>query len=303
MYSVIKYIDNHIKEKLTLDYVADFAGYSKWHFCSLFKRFTGKSFVDYINDKKMQYAVNDIIRGEKVTNVAFEYGFDTISGFNKAFLKKFGCYPTQYKKLGDEFHRKYKERKESMFKLSDRCQILKDKALKNELELKVGFRTRYYMAKGEANAPSGSDNLEIYTSGLVSLIENMPCYIQDGELIVGSNFGYESRYNINLVPNAKERLESEGFTPEEMEDFFSACKKIEYQMPKKVEYTESEKVLEKEWTAIGRPMVSDHNVLDYASVLELGFSGLYKKVEGFEGQTAVRHYIQLASVYAKVLKI
>jgi AraC-like DNA-binding protein len=228
MYSVVRYIDNHIEEKLTLDGVATFAGYSKWRFCSLFKRFTGKSFIDYVNDKKMQYAVNDIIRGEKVTTVAFKYGFDSLGGFNKAFLKKFGCYPTQFKKQDDEFHVKYKEKKESMFKLSDRCAILKEQALKNVLELKVGFRTRYYMAKGEAKAEEGADNLERISVGLCSVIENMPCYIQDGELIVGVNYGYESRFNIKNVKDARKRLEDEGFTQEEIEGLDTLMEDVDY---------------------------------------------------------------------------
>lgn len=282
MYGIIKYIDEHIEERLTLDEVANFAGYSKWHFCAKFKSFIGKSFIEYINDKKMQYAANDIIRGGKITDVAFKYGFDSFGGFNKAFLKKFGCYPTQFKKIDNEFHVKYKLRKEQMFKLSDRSAILKEEGLKRKLELKVGFRTRYYTAKGEAECPEGADNNEIIASGLCCVIENMPCYIQDGELIVGCNYGYESRFKLSDVPNAESRLKAEGFTPEEIEDFKKVSEIVKFKQPKEVFYTENEKHLNDEWAAIGRAMVSDHNVLDYQSVLKLGFSGLYKKVEKYE---------------------
>ena len=282
MYGVIKYIDEHIEEKLTLDKVADYAGYSKWHFCSVFKRFTGKSFIDYINDKKMQYAANDIIRGEKVTDVAYKYGFDTGGGFNKAFLKKFGCYPTQFKKLDNEFHVRYKERKEGMFKLSDRSAILKEEELKQTLTLKIGMRTRYYLAQGEASVKDGADNNEIIAAGVCNVIEKLPTYIQDGELIVGCNFGYESRYSVWDVPNAGKRLKDEGFTDSEIEDFFNVTKTQKLIKPKSVEYSACERHMEDEWAAIGRPMISDHSVLDYDLVLKKGFSGLYKMVEEYE---------------------
>ena len=77
MYGVIKYIEEHIQEKITLEDVASFAGYSKWYFCSLFRRFTGESFIEYVNERKMQYAAIDILSGETVTEVAFKYGFET----------------------------------------------------------------------------------------------------------------------------------------------------------------------------------------------------------------------------------
>ena len=37
MHEVLKYINEHIREKLTLEEVAKRSGYSKWYFCECFK--------------------------------------------------------------------------------------------------------------------------------------------------------------------------------------------------------------------------------------------------------------------------
>ncbi len=88
MYDVIKYIHENIKKRLNLNSVAVKFGYSKWHFCSKFHSYTGKSFVKYVRHYRLQLAATDIISGEKITDVAINYGYDTLGGFNKAFLPR-----------------------------------------------------------------------------------------------------------------------------------------------------------------------------------------------------------------------
>ncbi len=282
MYGVVKYIDENIEEKLTLEEIAEFAGYSKWHFCSLFRRFTGQSFVDYVNDRKMQYAAVDILGGEMVTDVAFKYGFDTCGGFNKAFLRKFGCYPTQFRKADTEFHIQYKERIKKMYQLSDRCAILREDAVNKKTMLyKAGHTARLYGAMGEATCEKGADNAQIRTAGLCSIIENFRPYILDGELIVGYNYGWETAFVVDDTPEKREELRGEGFSETEIDGFFKNIRKDVYNYAN-VEYDEFDELTQKEKVVIAYPLVSDHNVLDYESVLQLGFTGLLEKVEKYE---------------------
>ena len=102
MYEVLKYIHNNIEKHLELSDVANLFGYSKWHFCSKFHKYTGKSFVKYVRHYRLQLAAIDIISDKKITDVAIAYGYETLGGFNKAFLEEFGCLPREYKKQAKE---------------------------------------------------------------------------------------------------------------------------------------------------------------------------------------------------------
>ena len=97
MYQVLKYIHENIRLHLNLEEIAMQFGYSKWHFCSRFREYTGRTFVEYVRHYRIQLAALDILSGEKITDVAMNYGYDTVGGFNKAFLKEFGCFPREYK--------------------------------------------------------------------------------------------------------------------------------------------------------------------------------------------------------------
>ena len=125
MYEVLKYIHENIKTKLELDDVSGYFGYSKWHFCSKFHEYTGKSFVKYVRHYRLQLAALDILSGERSTDVAFEYGYETLGGFNKAFLAEFGCLPREYRKHAKETQFYYERRKLTMYPLTDRCESLR----------------------------------------------------------------------------------------------------------------------------------------------------------------------------------
>lgn len=84
----IKYIKKHIKEDLTIDEIAKYAGYSKYHFCRCFKDITGYTVNSYINQAKIAQAYKRLSRGDvNVGDIATEYGFNDISYFTKVFKK------------------------------------------------------------------------------------------------------------------------------------------------------------------------------------------------------------------------
>lgn len=53
--------------------------------------------MDYVLKRKLQYALYDLAQGEKVIQIALDYGFETHSGFTKAFKKCFGSPPSLYR--------------------------------------------------------------------------------------------------------------------------------------------------------------------------------------------------------------
>ena len=95
--NVLDEIDRRINQEITTEELARHAGYSLYHFSRVFANITGTPVGNYITRRKLEYALNDLLRGEKIIDVAMEYGFETHAGFTKAFHKFFGCPPSLYR--------------------------------------------------------------------------------------------------------------------------------------------------------------------------------------------------------------
>jgi len=92
--TVLDYIDDNIKNEITATMIAEKAGYSAYHFSRVFTGAIGISVMSYVTWRKLQYALYDLSQGQKVIDVAMEYGFETHGGFTKAFVNWFGFPPS-----------------------------------------------------------------------------------------------------------------------------------------------------------------------------------------------------------------
>lgn len=90
-----EYIEAHISENLSAEKIAGFAGYSVFHFCRIFKEHTGKSLMSYVREKRLELAESALEKGENTAEVAFRCGFETSSGFSRAYERKFGERPAK----------------------------------------------------------------------------------------------------------------------------------------------------------------------------------------------------------------
>lgn len=94
----INFIETNIKEKISIEKLANNVGYSVFHFCRIFTLYQGVSPMDYIRKQRLTYARKELLNNNRIIDIALEYGFETSSGFSKAFYKEFGYSPTTYKK-------------------------------------------------------------------------------------------------------------------------------------------------------------------------------------------------------------
>jgi len=85
-------------DQVSLKEVAASVNLSPCHFCSVFKKQTGLTFSQYRTRQRLEKArklLGD--PGRRVSDVAFDAGFESIPYFNRAFRRAFGCSPTKYR--------------------------------------------------------------------------------------------------------------------------------------------------------------------------------------------------------------
>ncbi|MGN0150096.1 MAG: helix-turn-helix domain-containing protein [Clostridia bacterium] len=95
----MKYINDNYENKLSLQEIADYMGYSKNYLCSYFKKNSGFSLVEYLNGvrvkKSQDYLKNTSL---SITNISTLCGFESITHFGRVFKSIAGCSPLQYRK-------------------------------------------------------------------------------------------------------------------------------------------------------------------------------------------------------------
>ncbi len=97
MNDALKFIEDNLDKKITLDDIAKVAFRSKFDFAKTFVILTGMNLSDYIRGRRLTVAVKDLKQSEKVMNVAFKYCYESPESFSKAFKKLHGISPSKVK--------------------------------------------------------------------------------------------------------------------------------------------------------------------------------------------------------------
>lgn len=97
---VMDYIEDHLTDDISLEVISEYAGVSDYHFRKIFFYLSGLSLSEYIKYRKLSEANMDLLHGEKVTDVAFKYGYQSVDGFTRAFKKWSGFLPSDVVKKG-----------------------------------------------------------------------------------------------------------------------------------------------------------------------------------------------------------
>ena len=92
------YIEEHLTEEVSFDELAKKTGISVYHFKRTFSFVAGMSLAEYIKKRRLAEANLALLAGEKVTDVAFKYGYQSIEGFSRAFRDWTGQAPSEVMK-------------------------------------------------------------------------------------------------------------------------------------------------------------------------------------------------------------
>jgi YesN/AraC family two-component response regulator len=93
-----EFINEHQAEDLTLGQVAKSVNTSTFYFCKVFKKATGINFTDYLSRVRIEKSKNLLLNPNlRISEIAFEVGFQSLTHFNRVFKKVLGQSPTEYR--------------------------------------------------------------------------------------------------------------------------------------------------------------------------------------------------------------
>lgn len=93
-----EFIAAHQDEPLSLGTVSKAVNTSSFYFCKLFKKATGLNFTDYVSRVRVEKAKNLLLNpNARVSEVAYEVGFQSLTHFNRVFRKVVGESPTEFR--------------------------------------------------------------------------------------------------------------------------------------------------------------------------------------------------------------
>ena len=93
---LLNYISSHLNQEIALADLAEEVNYSEYYVCRLFKKLTGKTLTNYIQEKRIEQVAYLLRTYDSVNQAAEQAGFNNYSYFYKTFKKFMGCSPAEY---------------------------------------------------------------------------------------------------------------------------------------------------------------------------------------------------------------
>ena len=98
MIKMLDWIDENLTEPITWEKLAEISGLNEKYICRIFKEYTSKSPINYINELRIELACQDMtVNSSSVTKAAYDCGFNDLSYFSKVFKAYKGISPKEYK--------------------------------------------------------------------------------------------------------------------------------------------------------------------------------------------------------------
>ena len=93
-----EFIREHHTEDLSLGQVAAAVHTSIYYFCKLFRKVTGTTFTEFVSRTRIEKAKNLLLNPNlRISEIAYEVGFQSLTHFNRVFKNVVGESPTNYR--------------------------------------------------------------------------------------------------------------------------------------------------------------------------------------------------------------
>ena len=101
--TVIRYLQVHKSETITLEQIATLVHMSPKSFCRFFKTNTGKTLIQYVNELRIGEACKRLMQTEQaIIEIAFDVGFNNLSNFNRRFRALKNRSPREFRELAKQ---------------------------------------------------------------------------------------------------------------------------------------------------------------------------------------------------------
>ena len=101
IHRAIRYMEDHLREELTIRDIAQQAALSPFYFQKGFAMLCGMTVGDYIRQRRLSVAGLEILTTDrKIIDIALEAGYDSPDSFTRAFARFHGVTPTALRKSG-----------------------------------------------------------------------------------------------------------------------------------------------------------------------------------------------------------
>lgn len=93
------YMEAHLDEEITLTALSRVSLFSPWYSYRLFQQYTGLTVTAYLRRLRLSKSAMRLKHERcRITDVAYDMGFGSVDGYQRAFHREFGCNPSEYAK-------------------------------------------------------------------------------------------------------------------------------------------------------------------------------------------------------------
>lgn len=100
MNETLNFIEEHLTDEFVLQKAIAHTGISDVHLKKVFFSLTNMTLTEYVRNRRLSEANYDLMQGEKVTDVAFKYNYQSLDGFSRAFKNWSGILPSDVSRQG-----------------------------------------------------------------------------------------------------------------------------------------------------------------------------------------------------------
>lgn len=98
--TITTYIRENYKSEISLEGLAEIFAYSPTYLSRMFQKYAMTNYKAYVQSVRVEYAYKELANTENtISEIAINNGFPNSKAFAKAFAKKYGILPSEYRKM------------------------------------------------------------------------------------------------------------------------------------------------------------------------------------------------------------